>query len=716
MAFWWMLALAWAGEGTVLPGSSTEVVFESDTRTVVEGALADLSGGHFLDAAEQLQVLADASRGPQLRYLEAMAWYEAGELRRAARAAEQGRAADPSLAPLNSLWGLILADLGRGDEAGAPLQAALDAARDQGDARLETGVRLNQGLVALDQGALKAATASFTLALQLASAEGYEDLAQRARENLAVVDQLGGGRAETGELGQVAEYLRRGEVEAAQKVLTKPRGSDRRARVQRALAEAEIERARGQLEAAAQRLHEALTLAREGGLLRESAASLAALGVLYRLGGRYPIARDELQEAVGLVAGTSFTVAEVTYRVEAGMVAVRLDSLEEARAQLAAARRAQGDEGPALGAVRIDELAGAVAAASGDVAGASAATQRAIQAREKMGHHADVARLCASLVQLYAGRDANLEKRWRQRALDAFQQAGDALGPAHVDISAGLGQVEAKRTDAAVEAFVRAAQQAEGVSGERAEQVARIARDNAAQALLVAGIDGERAKKLGLDEAVAAHQRFVGAEKDYEAALTAFNQADFSTARVRFHAAFEAFAALEEDGYALKARRGRAWASWNQANGTPAAQGYPVFYELVQEALVVEDPELHARALVSAALAGQELGYGDPRKTLTEAAKAAEGAGLDGLAGQCWAALSKVEGDLAKRALAARRAMVMRGADDPEAVYAVYSVAVDAYNADELGLAQELAAEALPQAGSLTEALQGVLDAVEAAR
>ena len=64
------------------------------------------------------------------------------------------------------------------------------------------------------------------------------------------------------------------------------------------------------------------------------------------------------------------------------------------------------------------------------------------------------------------------------------------------------------------------------------------------------------------------------------------------------------------------------------------------------------------------------------------------------------------------RARAARRAYALDPGDQL-AVYAMYSVAVDAYNDDKLELARALCVEVLPRAGSLDAAVRGVIVAID---
>ena len=93
IAIW--AALARAGVTVTLPGTDTEVVFETAATSEVEGAMADLSARKFDSAAKRFGALADASNNADLRYLQAMAAYEGGQMRLADLACTQGLAASP---------------------------------------------------------------------------------------------------------------------------------------------------------------------------------------------------------------------------------------------------------------------------------------------------------------------------------------------------------------------------------------------------------------------------------------------------------------------------------------------------------------------------------------------------------------------------------------------------------------------------------------------
>jgi hypothetical protein len=126
-------------------------------------------------------------------------------------------------------------------------------------------------------------------------------------------------------------------------------------------------------------------------------------------------------------------------------------------------------------------------------------------------------------------------------------------------------------------------------------------------------------------------------------------------------------------------------------------------------------PELRARATAAVGLTAAELGLPDALATLRAAAPLAEAAGLGPIAGQVYASLAAMEPKLAEKALAARRAYDLRGGDDL-GTWAMYAVAVDAYNDDQFDLAEEIAVEILPASGKLQPKVTEVLAAIRAAR
>jgi tetratricopeptide (TPR) repeat protein len=710
----WVLwvALAYGGDvSVILPGTSDEVVFETDAAAEIEGAMADLAARKYDEAAKRFAALADAGNNPHLRYLEAAARYEAGDLRLADAASSKGLEKGPDHAALLNLRGLVLSDLGQGDEALKALEKAL--AKAGSDEALKARIVLNRGRVKLDRGQATDAEADFTEAKKLATAAGANDVVALADENLTLVAALQGKPGASDTLGKVAEKLRAGDVAGAKAAIPKVSGSDRRGKVQALLAEGNVLRAEGRVDAAAGKLNDAYALAKEGGLVREQGYALAQLGVVYGVAGRYELALERLQEAIGLVSGTSFKVNEIAWRAEAGRVAVRMDDLDQARAQLAAAKKASTGVQDPLGLARLSELEGLIAARGDQPGPAVEALGKALTEFETRSAWAEAARIATEIVEVQAGRDEAALAKAKEKAVALFAKAGDTLGPAHVGIAEGLGRHRRKDLEGALKAFVAAAESAEAAGTDRGRTVARIAREDAAQALIALGHSAEAAKKaseFGLEDALKRQETFGRAEKAYEAATAAFNAGKYDEAKTGFEGAYKDLLAAGEDGYALKARKGRAWAEFNATVGKDPTVALPIWQRLVEEGTMLRDPELRVRSMAAAALDSAALEKPSAAVSLKAAAEAAEQLGLTTVAGQCWAEYAVRGPDLDSKERAARRAWELRKGDKI-GTYAMYSVAVDAYNDGDYKLAIEISDEILPTAGELKPSVQSVRDA-----
>lgn len=720
MVVWWLLgSLALAGVTVQLPASDTEVVFDDSAQSAVEQGLEALAAGRFEAAGRSFRALADAGGGPDARHLEALAWYQAGQVRLAEKAARQVIAEAPTHGPALGLLGLVELDTGRGDDALVTLEKAGARARAVGDARLGARALANRGLVRLDRGELAQARAELIAARSEATRIGDAGLVQLIDDNIGTLDGIEGRGSGGDTVSQVAALLRTGEVRAARAAVPKPGDHDRRGQVRSLIADALIDRVSGDFDAANVKLRLALGRAREGGMLRETSTTLAELGVLYGLAGRFDLALGQLQEAVGLVAGTSFRLREVAYRVEAGRVAVRLGDLQQARDQLSVARVVAKNTQDPLGAARVAELEGQLAAAAEQPDRAAARLEVALGVYAERGHHADEARVATDLVRLWAGRDEGNRKRWARRAITAFEAARNPAGSAHVEVAAGLGYARAKDLDRALAAFLAAARQAERLDSSRGEQIADHARENAAQALKALGHTDELADEMAqATELVGVMERqeaFGKAEARYEAGLAAFNKGDYTTALDGFEAATKGFTTLGEEGYASTCRRARGWARRNLALRLTPEAALPLFDGAARDGLNAGDAELRAKALVGGAIAAAELGRSGAVDRLTGAADAAEKAGLPAEAGRCFIEIASRGSNLDARAAAARRAFDLRGPDDSEGAYAIYSVAVDAYNAGAYDLSVGLAEEVAPHAGDLAEAVESVRSAASEA-
>jgi Tfp pilus assembly protein PilF len=712
MSIGWWLAAALAGDPVVtLPGSSSEIVVEATAAPAVEAAMSLLAARKFDDAARAFDALAEATSGADYRYLEAVARYEAGEVRLAERAAKAGLERRPGHAPLLSLYGLIQADLGRGDAALASLQSA--ESQGQADRALLARVALNRGLVFLDRGEAAAADRSFQDAIARGRVVGDAALVAQAEENLALVGEMRGESAARDPVGLVSDRLRAGDVAGARSAVPKAVPGDRRQNAHAMLALGSVLRAEGQLDEAAAAFERGAAIAEEGGLARERALALAQLGTVHGLANRFELALDRLQQAIGLVSGSSFRVNEVNFRVEAGRWSIRRGELDQARSQLLVARKvATGIEDPTI-AARVAELAAAVAGEQGDVAGASIEFETAIRTYESKRFWAEAARVATDRVALDAERAPERLAADQEVARRLFGAAADPAGPAHVLVATGLGHAEAHRDDAALAAFVEAARLGEA-AGARGRRVAMIAREDAAQLLIKQGVTGVDAAKLGLDGAVARSRSFTEAQSQFDAARRAFDARRYDEARDGFKRAEAALVALGEGGYSTKARRNRLWAAYNAAADDPLAPSLKTFRSIAEDASALPDPELRARAEVAAALAASQLG--DPSAVLSLRASSglAERLGMLSLAGQCQAELAEKESTFDLRLAAARRAYALRDADKL-GTYAMYSVAVDAFNAGDLPMARRLGEEILPGAGALKGEVERLLANIRSA-
>lgn len=698
--------LAPATAGEVLPASPAEITFATDADQAVTDALAALRRREFRSAGQQLRALAEAGDSARIRYLEAMAWYEAGEVSLASEAvalAARGYPDDPNLL---SLRGLVLADQGRGTDALALLDRARAAAKDP---HLLARIGLNRALVHLDRGELDAADAD--LAGARAQAAGDAELVARVDASAAHLASLRGKGAPPDPLAQVGERLSRGDIVGAKAALaasTEPRQA-----IQAAIASGSIARAEGRFSDAAAILGDAASDAQAHGLVRERAAALAQLGVVHGANNRWDVARAVLDQAVSAVQGTSFRVLERACRIEAARAAVQAGALDAASRSLQAASALRAAD--AASDASAAEVEGLLAAKRGDRAAAGAGYDRAIAAHEGRRAWADAARVGTAAVQLAAaGDDRAAVERIRARTLAAFASAGDPLGPAHVGVAQGLGESERKDLPAAMKTFATAAKAAEAVGSERGKAVARIARENAAKTLAELTDDQamiDQAKTWGLTDLVARYESYEKARKAYDAALVAYDAGRYDEAALGFDVSVRALESLGEHAYGTIARRGRAWAQFNAATAMTAVDGFPVWQNLVEEGAMLGDGELRVRAMGAAALAAQELGRPEAVVSLRAAGAEAEAMGLRSVAGGCRAAQVEVEPLLADKAAAARRAFALLDGG-PDGVYALYSAAVAAYEGESYALAAELAQEALPRADAkLAAAIREVLAA-----
>lgn len=696
-----LLSGAWAA-GLVETG---EIELGSSATEAVAAAKDALDRGRFDEAASAYAAIADAGGGPAARVAQAVALYEAGALRPARTAAEQALAKDPrNVAALNVL-GLAMVDSGNVEGGIAKLEEARRVATGPWKAR----VLVNLGLAQYDRGDAATAAALF----QEAKGHAGDDPALLA----AIADGLASVAGLSGKDAGVGQLLGKGDVRGARAAAerTVSGARNRREKVLGDLQLAAVERAEGRLDAAAKRLEGAVRQAREAGMMREVAVGLGNLGLVHSLGGRFPLAADAMRAGANEAKAGGYRVVEVDLRCELGIVLVHLDRVEEAEAEQRAAGALLAGMDYPQGVARQAELGGLVASMRGDLATAEAALSRAVSWHEGLGRWLDAARVATELSAAWEPKDAAKADAWAKRAQADFAKAGDPLGPAHVAMARALASARAKDLDRALAGFAAAGQAAEKVGGERGTLVAAVARENAAQTLVMLGSGEEvarRAASAGLQDLVGRQEALKQAFAAYDGGLAAYQAKDWEGSRAAFQQARQAFEKLGEAAYALRARRAAAWAAYNQAVALPTAKAYPTWTQLVEETGKVEDPELFTRTYAAAALAAHQLGQGDPAARLVECTKQAERLGLRDVGARCHGAIAERSGDLEERAKHARAAHALEPGDKAS-VYALYVVAVDAYNAGRNDLAVELATLARPQAGALASALDEVLAAAK---
>ncbi|MDP2305297.1 MAG: tetratricopeptide repeat protein [Pseudomonadota bacterium] len=697
-----LIGAAWATGGLVEPG---EIDLTGTADEAVSAARAALDARRFDEAASAYAAIADAGGGVSARVAQAVALYENGELRAARAAAEKAIEADAkSVAALNVL-GLALVDSGAVEAGIAKLEAAKALASGPWKAR----ILVNLGLALLDRGSGEAARSLLTEAKALTGGD--------ARLDSAIADALAAVSGLTGKDQGVGPMLGRGDLKGARAQAEKATGgaATRRDRVLAGIQLAAVERAEGNLDASVKRLEQAVREAREAGMAREVAVAMGNLGLAQTLAGRHPLAADALRSGAAQARDGGYRVVEVDLRCELGLALVNQGLVDDAETEQRAAGALLATMDYPQGVARQAELGGRIAALRGDSSTAVKALSQAVSWHEGLGRWMDAARVATALAGALQQSDAAQAQKWGARAEGLFVKAGDSLGPAHVAMARALADARAKRLEPALAGFARAAEAAEKVGGGRGNAVARIARENAAQTLVMLGQSEDVARlaaQAGVADLLQRQVELKAAFADYDAGLAAYDGGGWADARTRFQAARQAFDKLGEPGYAMRSRRAAAWSVYNQTVALPTVKAYPAWTQLVEETAKLEDPELFARTYAAAALGAHALKQGDPSDRLVECSRLAEAANLKDVNARCHGALAEREGDLDARAKHARAAYVLAAADTAT-VYALYVVAVDAYNAGRNQLALELGGLARPNAGSLAVSLDEVLAAAK---
>ncbi len=669
----------------------------------VAAARAALDARRFDEAALAYGALADVGGGVAARVAQAVALYENGDLRPARKAAELALAQQPENIAGGNVLGLALVDSGA-VEAGIQ---RLEATRALAQGTWKARVLINLGLAWLDRGQSEQARQRIQEASALAA--GDPTLVAAAADALASVAGLSGRDSGVGPM------LGRGETQQARAQAEKgvSTAGTLRERVQAKIALAAVERAEGNLDASVKRLNQAILDARQAGMTREAAVALGNLGIAHTLAGRHSLAADALRAGADQAHDGGYRVVEVDLLCELGLALVNQGLADEAEAQQRAAGALLAGMDYPQGVARQAELGGRVAAFRGDTATANQALSQAVAWHEGLGRWMDAARGATALSAAWQPTDPAAAQKWATRAEGLFAKARDPLGPAHVVMARALADARSKRLDAALAGFGRAAELAEAVGSGRGAVVARIARDNAAQTLVMLGQSEDVARiaaLAGMTDLVQRQIELKAAFSSYDTGLSAYSARDWATARERFQVARDAFDKLQEPGYSARARRAASWSAYNNAVSLPTAQAYPIWTQLVEETAKIDDPELFTRTYAAAALGAHAMKQGDPTDRLIECTKMGERNGLPDVSARCHGALAERDGDLDARARYARMAQVLQPGDKA-AVYALYVVAVDAYNAGRRELAVELATLARPHGGSLAGALDEVLSA-----
>jgi tetratricopeptide (TPR) repeat protein len=684
-----------------------EVEISTASADAVAAGKAALAARDFEQAASLYHALFMANGGVQAALAEAVARYESGDLRGAKVAVEAGLTLAPKDVASRNLLGLILIDGGAVESGIKVLNDAAAAARANGDSGAQARIALNLALAALDQGRSAEAKAGFEQARVAAQSLGDGALAGAAAQGAAAAAGLSGSDAGVGAL------LGRGDIKGALAEAKKQASTAtvRRQKINAELDLAAVERAQGNLDGSVVRLKSAIDAAREAGMMREVTIGLGNLGLAYTLLGQHPLAADSLKAGINEASKSGYRVVEVDLRCELGFVLLHMQNVGGAGEQQRSAGALLAKMDYAAGVARQAELGGAIASEQGDVATANQALGQAVDWYVAHGRPLDAARVATQLAAAWQRSDPAKAESFAKKAEGYFANAHDVLGPAHVALARALADSRAKRLPEALAGFANAAKLGEATGTAGGAALARVAREDAASTLVALGAGQDiaaLASKQGLGDLVTRATAMQAAFATYDAGLKQYEGRMWAPARASFAAAQTAFAKLNEAPYATRAHRAAVWSDYNATITLPVAQAVAAWARIVPEAGQVEDPELYTRSYGAAAVAIHQSGQGDPSQRLSECVRRAASMGLADVEARCQGAIAERAGDLDVRARAARAANALMPAD-AGTVYALYSVAVDAYNADRSELARELATLARPNGGALAAQLEIIL-------
>ena len=708
-----VLVMLLLGLGGIAPAQAGELVetgemeISKSSNDAVAEAAKSLKEGRFDAASTLYAALAEAGGGAEARYWEALARYEGGDLRGARKAIEEVLKLKPESLSAVNLLGLILVDGGSVDEGIRRLTWVRDQALAANDPVSQAKALVNLGLAELDRGNAAAATALLQQAKELADRLGDQRILTAAADTLSAVSSLSGQDAGIGRLlGKGDTKGARAEAERLQQ-----RAQSRRDRVEASILLASVERAEGRLDSSVARLSEAVKEARAAGMVREEAMALGNLGLVQSVAGRHALAADALLAGAARAQSGGYRVVEVDLRCELGIVLARLQKYDEAAAQQKLAGVLLAGMDYPQGAARQAELGGMIAAGRGDLATATGALARATSHYEGLGRPLDAARAATGLAAALEPTAPAEADRWARKAESLFAAAGDSLGPAHVAIARGLADARAKKLPEALAWFGRAAELGRTAGGSRGAYLEAIARENAAQTLVMLGASEDVARlaaEQGLSDLVGRQRDLQQAFDSYDQGLASYNARDWESARQKFLASRSLFEKSGELAYARRAQTSAAWATYNQLLNVPAKDSLARWSALVQEVVKLEDQELYVRSYSASAMAALKAGQTGLETRLSECVRLADSAGLNDVSARCHGALAEGDGELKARAGHARAAFALNPAE-AVGIYALYVVAVDAYNAGETGLALELARMGRPQAVELAAELDALI-------
>ena len=702
------VAIGGAAEAYAEPLVDTgELSIAVSGQEALEEAYRALTERRFDQAASLFRGIAESGGGDHARLGLAIAAYEAGDLRQARSAAEEVLKNVPKSLSAGNVLGLTLLD--SGDVAGgvALLQQVYDLAKKSGNKLVMARSSANLALAWLDRGEVAKAQAALDEASVLGTETGAADVIAAVEQSRAALAAL------SGKDGGVGQLLGRGDVRgaraAAQTQLEK--APTRRDSINAAIQLAAVERAEGRLGDAHTRLEEAIHEARAAGMRREVAYGTGQLGIVDSLAGRQRIAADRLLAAAGEAQQGGYRVIEVDLRCELGLTLVQLDRVDEAVTQQRLVGALLGQMDYPQGVARQAELGGLIAGFKGDLSSATDALSRSVSYYESLGRHLDAGRAATALAALLEPTRPTEAETWAGRARSLFAKAGEQLGPAHVALARALANARARQLDRALLGFAEAAELAGKVGGQRAETLAAIAREDAAQTLVMYGSDADLARAsadAGLSALVRRQQQLAVGFESYDGGLAAYNLRDFAKASRLFADSRASFEALGESAYALRAQRAAGWSNYNATIPLKGKAAVDAWGRLTEEVARLGDAELYARVYGASVLTRHAEGLPDLRIRLDECVRLSTIANLPEVAARCHAAIAETEGDLEDRAKNARLALKL-APKDGGTIAGVYGLAIDAYNAGRTDLAREMAQAIRPNAGSAGEQLDEIL-------